>query len=1550
MPKYIVQMRRGTTEEWAAHSDIIPRDGEIVIETLEDGGKNLYIGDGVTPFEHLTPFSSGADIDEKLNKKADRVNGTVISANQTFADLREWVDGNPSEEDRFGYFVTFGTNGKIQKATSANVVTGVVIQSAGFSTGVSPDKLNEDDTIKGAYDFVAFNGLVTVRDDGTPIIGDYCIASDEGVATASPNSFGYKVVERVDATHINIYFSTNADALKRLQDNIDSAIESIVIDLVTTTKAGLMSPADKIKLDAIEEGAQVNQNAFANVKVGSQTVSAQSTNADVNFAAGKNIEISIDDDNNIVVTSTAADTDVATKVKDGLMSAADKKRLDELQGVDVTDDVPADDVRIWIDPSEDYGDIFAAVQMTPTIVDSMDQMTDTKKLYVLTTDSHVYFYDNGAWQDSGMSYSGTTVVQETGDSSTSVMSQEAVTKELSSTWSLAVPKTGIPTGADLNSYTEPGTYRITSATIAQSLLNVPTPQPGSLIVTQLYNVNRLFQFYFDLVKANVYFRNMRIDDGNITCSVWKQIGLQEDIDAAMSHMPVVVNNSAWELGGIDTSGKNITSSIVIRSADFYPVVGGTLIRFLGVWRSSNGAARIRLICTYDADKQFLQRIQVASDIILDDNVKYVKFAYGYTTSDETSHEIDNVEQFAKYIKIEVLKPTQRDIEAVKSSLHFNNHMCQLNLDMNDNGFKYIHDNDGDDYIETDPTLSATPMIYGEGAYLCLSSFNMDIINSSSTVSNLYVYLYNKTSSGEFRFNKTLFYPINDDGVIGEITRTYDGRRVLKMSDNMYFRIVYDSKADYVPDVIIWDGEHIGGDVSLGVWYRTKPSGEGATRNVAYHPSVRQSMIVIPGNAKHLFIKNDPEHPEDMFEVRRMRAYTEDNTYASIYYSADDGYGTECITLPTDRKYKEFLVCLAYAHPHGAAECRHVFIGDANDRVSYDCEYTIDSMPLGAGRLIINQAKTISGVRWECKKELVCVGNRDHFNQGEIYNGIPYASYWSVPKAYGWHISKHTFINAANDEDSIFYNEHSTKDDAEGNVYEYGSGYGLVCSSFGTLTAGMPYPTATKYMHFNPDLQLLWTNNIEPGTLCTLDDHGHCFIFESSHHSSNGRSFSLYESAGPVCGRRSMYAFDTLPMAQQKISYCDKYRYTVHTKTERNDSPYNITQGTIVNGYARPYRGDKSTYTNLQDVKINIKEGSTKLYVREYFITSSEEDPKIDVINWRDDYQARVYDVSGTSFIIPTADLVGDTTPDRTAHSKFFAVWTEKSLNGAPPTEVPAVYECFEFVILPVLPSYDNTWSIHKVSDFVSSFTMYNQMINPARYSRLNDEIRVTKLYGTTVRAVGNNPSSACFVTLTSPSDYASDALIVGHKYFFNPLRDEDVYGYHYRINIPHVSGAAFTTTSTRHIFSYDSPYSAKPYIRLQFPTNTNIPEPIDLILGCVDLTRLFGAGNEPSDESDVRLVELAKFMNAYRLYSAPRMLDYDEKIWHIPDIDFWYTRLKTSMTIPKTNDYTKYAAAYPKFYDGNANVFCKGHYAAYMITIQQDNGADPGPEPEPDDD
>jgi len=63
---------------------------------------------------------------------------------------------------------------------------------------------------------------------------------------------------------------------------------------VTKTKAGLMSPEDKKKLDHIAAGAEVNQNAFSKVKVGNVLVEANSKTAQVEIVAGDNVSINGD--------------------------------------------------------------------------------------------------------------------------------------------------------------------------------------------------------------------------------------------------------------------------------------------------------------------------------------------------------------------------------------------------------------------------------------------------------------------------------------------------------------------------------------------------------------------------------------------------------------------------------------------------------------------------------------------------------------------------------------------------------------------------------------------------------------------------------------------------------------------------------------------------------------------------------------------------------------------------------------------------------------------------------------------------------------------------------------------------------------------------------------------------------------------------------------------------------------------------------------------------------------------------------------------------------
>lgn len=76
--------------------------------------------------------------------------------------------------------------------------------------------------------------------------------------------------------------------------------------LATTTTAGFMSAADKSKLNGIAAGAEVNQNAFSNVKVGATTISADSKTDTLELVAGSNITLTPDASGDRVTISAAA--------------------------------------------------------------------------------------------------------------------------------------------------------------------------------------------------------------------------------------------------------------------------------------------------------------------------------------------------------------------------------------------------------------------------------------------------------------------------------------------------------------------------------------------------------------------------------------------------------------------------------------------------------------------------------------------------------------------------------------------------------------------------------------------------------------------------------------------------------------------------------------------------------------------------------------------------------------------------------------------------------------------------------------------------------------------------------------------------------------------------------------------------------------------------------------------------------------------------------------------------------------------------------------------
>ena len=101
----------------------------------------------------------------------------------------------------------------------------------------------------------------------------------------------------------------------------------------TQSSNGYMSNADKKKLDGIASGAEVNQNAFANVKVGSNTIQADAKQDTLELAAGANISL-VGDANNDKVTirvtgkvASASQADNATNATNATKATQDKNGL-----------------------------------------------------------------------------------------------------------------------------------------------------------------------------------------------------------------------------------------------------------------------------------------------------------------------------------------------------------------------------------------------------------------------------------------------------------------------------------------------------------------------------------------------------------------------------------------------------------------------------------------------------------------------------------------------------------------------------------------------------------------------------------------------------------------------------------------------------------------------------------------------------------------------------------------------------------------------------------------------------------------------------------------------------------------------------------------------------------------------------------------------------------------------------------------------------------------------------------------------------------------------
>ncbi len=180
--------------------------------------------------------------------------GTFSTNGADYAEYFEWLDGNPNNEDRRGHFVTL-EGGKIRYATpnddyilgvvsadpsvagdmysedwhnrylkdvfGSNIVDVVEVEETTNEYGeIIPAHTERRWVLNPDYDpdlqyvsreerpewaAIGIVGKLVVVDDGTCQVNGYCYPNADGIATASQEKTNYRVMERLDDTHIRIF-------------------------------------------------------------------------------------------------------------------------------------------------------------------------------------------------------------------------------------------------------------------------------------------------------------------------------------------------------------------------------------------------------------------------------------------------------------------------------------------------------------------------------------------------------------------------------------------------------------------------------------------------------------------------------------------------------------------------------------------------------------------------------------------------------------------------------------------------------------------------------------------------------------------------------------------------------------------------------------------------------------------------------------------------------------------------------------------------------------------------------------------------------------------------------------------------------------------------------------------------------------------------------------------------------------------------------------------------------------------------------------------------
>ena len=319
----------GSETKYAAGDHVHPSD-TTKVDKVE--GKGLSTNDYTTTEKNkLAGIATGAEVNQNAFSNV-KVGDTTISAD-TKTDTLTLVAGSNvtfTSDTTKDTITIAATDTKYSAATATPTMNGNA--AVGTSSKYArEDHVHPSDTTK--VDKVEGKGLST-NDYTTAEMNK--LAGIAAGAEVNQNAFGnFKVgstTVAADAKTDTLEFVAGSNVTltpDATNDKITIAATDTTYSEATTSAAGLMSAADKTKLNGIQSWAEANQNAFSIVKIGSTNVVADDESDTLEFVAGSNVTLTPDATNDkITIAATDTTYSEATTSAAGLMSASDKEKLD----------------------------------------------------------------------------------------------------------------------------------------------------------------------------------------------------------------------------------------------------------------------------------------------------------------------------------------------------------------------------------------------------------------------------------------------------------------------------------------------------------------------------------------------------------------------------------------------------------------------------------------------------------------------------------------------------------------------------------------------------------------------------------------------------------------------------------------------------------------------------------------------------------------------------------------------------------------------------------------------------------------------------------------------------------------------------------------------------------------------------------------------------------------------------------------------------------------------------------------------------------------------